>query len=89
MKIEVHEDLHQCQTFNLNDRVKKVANELGDHELLAKFSAGDMIATEPKYHVKCLNELNNRYRASKSNRTENEEQHFIEGNFYQTIKLYT
>ena len=40
----------------------KIAVELSDTKLIAKLSEGDMIATEAKYHARCLAALYNRYR---------------------------
>ena len=77
---ESEENLHQCQTFRLNDKIKKIAKELDDHQLLAKFSKGDMIATKAKYHLRCLTDLYNRHRALQSSSMEEDEQKFIEGN---------
>ena len=46
-------DLRECQTLQVDSHVRKIANELGDKKLLAKFSEGDMVATEAMYHVPC------------------------------------
>lgn len=79
MKFEEDEDLHKCQTFSLHEKVQKIAKSLGDHELSAKFSTGDMMSAEAKYHLKCLNDLNNRYRAYQNKKAKVEKQNFIEG----------
>ena len=48
--------LHRCETFALNQKVRKIAHELGDTTIMAKLSEGDMIATEAMYHTKwCVN----------------------------------
>ena len=59
--------LHQVSTFQVDRRVRDVALFLNDKELLAKLSAGDMIAMEAKYHSQCLANLYNRERAARSN----------------------
>ena len=46
----------------MSDRVKAIATDLGGTQLLAKLSEGDMIATEAKYHRKCLIKLYHRHR---------------------------
>ena len=46
--------LRQCQTFSVQQKVKLIAEETHDTKILAKLSEGDMIATEAKYHCKCL-----------------------------------
>jgi len=45
--------------LSLNKRVKDCANDLQDERLLAKLSAGDMIAQDAKYHSRCLVSLYN------------------------------
>ena len=54
--------LHQCQTLQLDNRVRNIAHALCDTKLLAQLSEGDMVATEAQYHLKCLIDLYNRYR---------------------------
>ena len=46
--------LHQCQTFQVHQKVLEIAHETADTKVLAKLSEGDMIAIEAKYHCKCL-----------------------------------
>ena len=48
------DDLRQVMTFQLDQRVRKCTSVTGDSELLGKLVAGDMIATEAKYHPGCL-----------------------------------
>ena len=48
------DDLRQAMTFQLDQRVRHCANAIDDHALLGKLMAGDMIATEAKYHPGCL-----------------------------------
>ena len=55
--------LHEVCTFQLDYRVRKCAHDLQDDELLAKLSAGDLIALEAKYHAKCLAGLYNKCRS--------------------------
>ena len=52
--------LHQVTTFDVDCRVRKCANTLQDSKLLAKLSAGDLIALEARYHARCLVALYNR-----------------------------
>ena len=59
--------LHQVSTFQADKRVRDAALFLNDKELLAKLSAGDMIAMEAKYHSQCLANLYNKERAARSN----------------------
>ena len=54
--------LHEASTFELDAHVRKYALQLGDKPLLAKLSAGDLIAQEAKYHTKCLVSLYNKVR---------------------------
>ena len=77
-------NLHQCQTLELNQRVQKIANDLVESTLLAKLSDGDVVATEAKYHRKCLATLYNRHRDFKKAKSNDApEEKLIEGNFIQ------
>ncbi|KAI8503415.1 hypothetical protein Bbelb_192360 [Branchiostoma belcheri] len=58
------EPLHEASTFQLDDRVRKCAYALQDEDLLAKLSAGDLIALEAKYHARCLANLYNKARSA-------------------------
>ena len=60
--------LHEAATFQIDERVRTCAKLLQDTELIAKLSAGDMVALEAKYHTKCLVGLYNRARKAKSQR---------------------
>lgn len=57
------DDLTEAMTMKLNKRVNKCAKILNDGKLLAKLSAGDVVAQELKYHGACLAGLYNRERA--------------------------
>lgn len=46
--------LHQSSTFAIDQRVRECAIRLQDLALLAKLSAGDLVAQEVKYYTKCL-----------------------------------
>ena len=48
------EILHGVATYQVDTRVRKCAAQVGDNELLARLSMGDMVALEAKYHSKCL-----------------------------------
>ena len=57
---KVSESLHHASTFGLDARVRQCALQLQDQNLLAKLSAGDLIAMErAKYHNQCLISLYN------------------------------
>ena len=57
--------MHHVSTFGLDARVRQCALQLQDQSLLAKLSAGDLIALEAKYHAQCLVSLYNRARQTK------------------------
>lgn len=60
------EGLHEATTLERVDQsVRNSAYLLQDSKLLAKLSAGDMVALEAKYHLHCLASLYNRSRAVK------------------------
>jgi len=56
----------KASTFGLDINVRKAAMKLQDKTLLAKLSAGDMIAQEAQYHLPCLLSLYNRARETKT-----------------------
>ncbi|XP_014664507.1 PREDICTED: uncharacterized protein LOC106806883 [Priapulus caudatus] len=58
--------LRNASTFELDIRVRQCALKLQDKPLLAKLSAGDLIAQEAKYHAQCLASLYNKTRETKS-----------------------
>lgn len=63
--------LCSASTFGLDARVRHCALKLEDKPLLAKLSAGDLIALDAMYHVQCLVSLYNRTREKKNtNETE-------------------
>ena len=57
------EPLRSASTYQLDSRVRKSALALQDGKLLAKLSAGDMMAQDAKYHPLCLASL---YKRAKS-----------------------
>lgn len=59
--------LHECSTKTITERVWKCAVKLNDQRLIAKLSAGDMVAQDAKYHARCLVKL---YNASNRNSEE-------------------
>ena len=65
-KAEAGECLRKAATLELDFRVRKCAQQLQDEPLLAKLSAGDMVALDAEYHNKCLVSLYNRVRCNKS-----------------------
>ena len=67
---EAGESLHRASTLELDNRVRHCALHLQDKPLLAKLSAGDMVAQDAEYHVKCLVALYNRARETRSCSTE-------------------
>ena len=52
--------LHNASTFDIDIHVRQCALKLQDKPLLAKLSAGDLIAQEAKYHPQCLTSLYNK-----------------------------
>ena len=56
--------LISASSFGLDRRVRLCAHNLQDQPLIAKLSAGDLIAQEVKYHLNCLVALYNRNRAA-------------------------
>ncbi len=58
--------LRNASTFELDIRVRQCALKLQDKPLLAKLSAGDLIAQEAKYHAHCIASLYNKARDTKA-----------------------
>ena len=59
-------NLHAASTLEVDQKVRECAFLLNDSKLIAKLSAGDLIAIEARYHAKCLVGLYNRARQSNS-----------------------
>ena len=57
--------LRRASTFGIDVHVRQCAMKLQDKQLLAKLSAGDLIAQDAQYHVQCLVSLYNRARETK------------------------
>ena len=53
------EPLHEAMIDQVTHRVKQCAITLLDERLMAKVSSGDLVASEAKYHTKCLVALYN------------------------------
>ena len=58
--------LSEASTFGVDTKVRQCAIKLQDKQLLAKLSAGDLIAQDAQYHVQCLVSLYNRARETKN-----------------------
>lgn len=56
-------NLRKAMTMQLNERLSHCAKTLNHGKLLAKLSAGDVVAQELKYHPQCLVKLYNSERA--------------------------
>jgi hypothetical protein len=54
---ESKEPLHSVSTMGMDNRVRQIALDLQEERLLAKLSAGDMIALDAKYHTSCLTSI--------------------------------
>ena len=77
---ESKEDMHECLSIRLSDRVNGMAQDLRDLKIIGKLSEGDMVATEAKYHSKCLLSYFNKHRQHKSRTEESgEDCDFIQG----------
>ena len=81
---EFSKDMHRCQTLELNQKVRDIATEMGDDQMLAKLSQGDMVAVDAKYHLRCLVDYKNKYRYFKSPGKILKESTLIEGIFFKS-----
>lgn len=65
--------------------------QLQDTQLFAKIVGGDLIATETRYHLKCLTDLRNRYRSltRKSNQEQqNTDEKMTESRVFVELIIY-
>ena len=60
------DSLHEVTTLQVDHRVRRSAELTGDSVLLAKLSLCDMVASEAKYHTKCLLALYNHARKAQT-----------------------
>ena len=68
-KTDSADNLNECRTLYLDMRVRKIAHDSNNSQLIARLSEGDMVATEAKYHHTCLTKLYNQYRSTNRNRS--------------------
>ena len=68
-KTDSADNLNECRTLYLDMRVRKIAHDSNNSQLIAKLSEGEMVATEAKYHHACLTKLYNQYRSINRNRS--------------------
>ena len=59
------ENLHAASTLEVDRKVRECASLVNDNKLIGKLALGDMVATEAKYHSKCLVGLYNQARKVK------------------------
>ena len=72
-------ELREAMTIQVNKRINECAKTISDKKLLAKLSAGDVIAQELKYHPACLVALYNEERAYlKAKEQEKAQEHWKE-----------
>ena len=63
------EQLHEASTVgddSKDDHVRTCAVKMGDKQLLAKMSTGDLVSQEAKYHTRCSEALYNKAQYSGS-----------------------
>ena len=66
----------EAMTKNIYERLRACATLLQDTKLLAKLSAGDLVAREVEYHLICLTSVYNRERAQlRQQRQDQQDQH--------------
>ena len=81
---EFSKDIHRCQTLELNQKVRDITTEMGDNQMLAKLSQGDIVAVDAKYYLRCLVDYKNKYRSFKSPGKVLKENSLIEGIFFKS-----
>ena len=83
------ETLDEAIIFKLDQRVRQCATQIGDHQLLARLSVGDMRALDAKYHSKCLMSLYNRAKSSVNAEDKTGHEHVVSGIVLAGLALYT
>ena len=68
-KTDKMESLHEASSFQMDARVRESVMILQDERLLAKLSAGDLVAQEAKYHLACLASLHQKAKLESANKT--------------------
>ena len=56
-------NLHEVSTFGTDESVRQMATDLEDTVLLSRLGVTDLMASEAKYHLKCMNDFRNRHRS--------------------------
>ena len=72
-------NLHEASTHKLDMKERRYALKLEDRKLLAKLSAGGMIALEAKYHRNCLPTLYNKARQATEKQEKKENYSHLHG----------
>lgn len=76
------EPLHEAMMDRVTHRVKQCAIKLLDERLIAKVSSGDLVASEAKYHAKCLVALYNAAERKKTTDSTNTSEDVDKQNHY-------
>ena len=59
------EILHDFTSLAVDKKIRDMAKELEDFELLSRISGGDLVAIEAQYHIGCLTKFRNSHRSLK------------------------
>ena len=86
---DTKKNLHEAMTLPMTTKLRKIAQNLLDDNLLAKLSVGDVVSQEYKYHAICLTRVYNRERArlSSQNTDSKEAKHKQEAYAYALAEL--
>jgi hypothetical protein len=82
------DSLHEVATFQVDSRVRECAELLEDTDLIARLSAGNMVALEAKYHAKCLVSLYNRARKHQSRMPDTNKEKVLSGIAFAEVVMY-
>ena len=64
-KKDSDEILHDFTSLAVDKKIRDMAKELEDFELLSSISGGDLVAIEAQYHIGCLTKFRNSHRSLK------------------------
>ena len=72
--------LHMCQTFQVQQKIEEIAQEIGETKVLVKLSVGNMNAIEAKYHCRCFAACYNKVRNEQPTSDMQQENEITSGN---------
>ena len=87
------QNLQEFSTLDADTKVRQMATELQDSQLLSTIQGGDLVALEAKYHLNCLTRLRNRHRSLQRSKEQStsgthEKEKILEARVFTELVLY-